>query len=357
MLSLVSGEWRILARIPGRDAEHRERAGAGPRLRASVRVTVSGFETWHRATGLAGGPGSYSARVRVLITGSSGKLGHALSRRLAGDGHTVAGIDVVPGAYTVHVGSINEREPVRALVQGADAVVHTASLHAPHVGQRTREEFIEINVQGTLHLLEASVAAGVGRFVYTSTTSLYGHAMVPRERAVWVTEELAPRPRDIYDITKLAAEQLCQDVAAEAGLPVWCLRTARFWDEPMHLQVIYRLYRGVDVEDAVDAHVLALHAPAARAGVFNISARSPFQERDTADLLRDAAAVIRARHPEAEAIFQAHGLELPRSIDRVYVTGRAEAELGYAPSRNFDHILRRWQEPGTRPSGHVHPAK
>lgn len=289
--------------------------------------------------------------MRVLITGSSGKLGHALARRLARDGHTVAGIDVVPGAYTVHVGSIADGDPVRALMQGADAVVHTASLHAPHVGQRTRAEFFAINVLGTLHLLEAAVAAGVGRFVYTSTTSLYGHAMVPGERAVWVTEALAPRPRDIYDITKIAAEQLCQDVARETGLPVWCLRTARFWDEPVHLRVIYRLYRGVDVEDAVDAHVLALHASPARAGVFNIAARSPFQECDTADLLRDAAAVIRARYPEAEAIFQAHGMELPRSIDRVYVTGKAEAELGYAPSRNFDHILRQWQESGIEATG------
>lgn len=292
----------------------------------------------------------HSWRVHVLITGSSGKLGHALARRLAGDGHTVTGIDVVPGPYTTHTGSVAEREPVRALMQGVDAVVHTASLHAPHVGQRTRDEFIDVNVRGTLHLLEAAVATGVGRFVYTSTTSLYGHALVPRERAVWVTEALAPRPRDIYDITKITAEQLCLDVAAETGLPVWCLRTARFWDEPMHLQVIYRLYRGVDVEDAVDAHVLALHAPAARGGVFNISARSPFQERDTADLLRDAPAVIRAHHPEAEAVFQSHGVALPRSIDRVYVIDRAEAELGYAPSRNFDHILLRWQEPGNRVS-------
>lgn len=291
--------------------------------------------------------------MRVLITGSSGKLGHALARRLASNGHTVTGIDVVPGAYTTHVGSIAEREMVRGLVQGVDAVVHSASLHAPHVGQRTRDEFIDINVRSTLHLLEASVAAGVGRFVYTSTTSLYGHAMVPAERAVWVTEALAPRPRDIYDITKITAEQLCQDVATETGLPVWCLRTARFWDEPMHLQVIYRLYRGVDVEDAVDAHVLALHAPAARAGVFNIAARTPFRECDTADLLREAPAVIRAHHPEAEAVFLAHGLELPGSIDRVYVIGKAEAELGYAPSRNFDHILRQWQEQESQAAGGV----
>lgn len=288
--------------------------------------------------------------MRILITGSAGQLGRALAARLAGE-HTVIGVDVAPGEHTTHAGSIADRALVLDLAQGADAIIHTASLHAPHVGRRTREQFIDINIKGTLHLLEAAVAARVSRFVYTSTTSLYGHAMVPRERAVWVTEALAPRPRDIYDITKIAAEQLCQDFAAEAGLPVICLRTSRFWNEPLQHRAIYRLYRGVDLEDAVDAHVLALHASPARSGIFNISARPPFEERDTAALLRDARAVIHGYYPEAEEVFRAHGWDLPRSIDRVYDITRAQEMLGYAPRRNFDYLLqqlRKSQAPDDR---------
>lgn len=275
--------------------------------------------------------------MRILITGSAGRLGSAIARRLAGT-HTVVGLDVMPGEHATHVGSVADRALVFDLVQGMDAVIHTASLHAPHVGQRSREAFVDINIKGTLHLLEASVAAGVGRFVYTSTTSLYGNAMVPREQAVWVTEALDPRPRDIYDITKIAAEQLCQDFAA-AGLPTICLRTSRFWNEPLHHQAIYRLYRGVDVDDAVDAHVLALQAPATQSGIFNISAQSPFHEQDTAALLRDARAVIRAYHPDAEELFRARGWALPERIDRVYVIDKAREALGYAPRRNFDFFL------------------
>ena len=274
---------------------------------------------------------------RILITGSAGRLGTAIARRLAGT-HAVVGLDEMPGEHTTHVGSVADRALVFDLVQGADAVIHTASLHAPHVGQRSREAFVDINIKGTLHLLEASASAGVSRFVYTSTTSLYGHAMVPREQAVWVTETLAPRPRDIYDITKIAAEQLCQDFAA-AGLPAICLRTSRFWNEPLQHQAIYRLYRGVDVEDAAYAHILALQAPATLSGIFNISAQSPFHERDTAALLRDARAVIRAYHPQAEALFLTRGWALPERIDRVYVIEKAKEALGYAPRRNFDFFL------------------
>lgn len=278
--------------------------------------------------------------MRILITGSSGQLGSAIARRLAGE-HTVLGLDVAPGPHTTHLGSVADRACVRELLSsGIRAVIHTASLHAPHVARQPRAAFVEVNVQGTLNLLEAAAAAGVDRFVYTSTTSLYGHAMVPRDRAVWVTESLAPRPRDIYDITKIAAEQLCLDVAAHTDMPVLCLRTSRFWNESPHLRAIYRLYRGVDVDDAVDAHLLALHRPTPPSGIFNISALSPFQPGDTADLLRNARAVIHRYYPQAEALFRARGWPLPERIDRVYVIDHARDALGYAPRRNFDHVLR-----------------
>src|SRR5258706_2670810 len=138
--------------------------------------------------------------MRLLLTGSSGQLGRAIAEEL-GPRHEVIGLDRVPGPCTTHCGSIEDRDLVFRLTRGADAVIHTASLHAPHVPQRTKEEFLDVNVRGTLHLLESAVEHGVQRFVYTSTTSLYGFALVPHDRAVWVTEDLVPRPRDIYDLT------------------------------------------------------------------------------------------------------------------------------------------------------------
>ena len=96
--------------------------------------------------------------------------------------------------------------------------------------------------------------------MYTSTTSLYGDAMLPADgAAAWVDESLAPQPRDVYDETKLAAEEACRE-AARAGLACTSLRMSRCFPEEPRLVAIYRLYRGVDAEDVAQAHELALAA-------------------------------------------------------------------------------------------------
>jgi nucleoside-diphosphate-sugar epimerase len=276
--------------------------------------------------------------MRVLVTGSSGQLGREIIRQLAG-GHETVGMDVLPGGGTDVVASVTDREAMFALAHGIEAIIHTASLHAPHVSLRSKQEFVATNITGTLHLLEAAVAAGVRRFVYTSTTSLYGYTLVPTDRAVWVTEELEPRPRDIYDISKHAAEDLCRHFAEARGLPTICLRTSRFYAEEPERVAIHRLYRGADVRDMAAAHVLALTDEHIHFDIFNVSARSPFIEAETLDLLRDAASVIRRHFPKAEAIFARRGWRLPAAIDRVYVIERAERLLGYRPRWNFRELL------------------
>lgn len=276
--------------------------------------------------------------MRVLLTGSSGQLGCEIARQLDTE-YEVVGVDLAPGPWTTHVGGILDRELMSGLVRDVDAVIHTASLHAPHVSQLPKQAFVDTNISGTLHLLEAAARARIQRFVYTSTTSVYGYAMVPTDRAVWVTEELEPRPRDIYDITKLAAEQLVRQFSVEHGLATVCLRVSRFFNEEPVLATIHRLYGGADVRDIAAAHVLALTNEDKPYGLYNISARSPFTQHDLADLLRDAPSVISRYFPEAEDIFQELGWQLPSSIDRVYVIEKAERELRYAPRYNFAERL------------------
>ena len=96
---------------------------------------------------------------------------------------------MLPSQYTDVVGSVADRELVREALRGATAVVHAATLHKPHVSSHGRQEFVDTNVTGTLALLEEAVAAGVDRFVFTSTTSTFGRALVPRpgEPAAWIT--------------------------------------------------------------------------------------------------------------------------------------------------------------------------
>ena len=122
--------------------------------------------------------------------------------------------------YTTLVGSIAARDTVRRCVAGVEAVVHCATLHKPHVGSHTRTDFIETNIAGTLNLLEEAVAANVSRFIFTSTTSAFGRANAPAEEepAAWITEDVAPVPRNIYGTTKVAAEDLCELIARDYGL-------------------------------------------------------------------------------------------------------------------------------------------
>jgi UDP-glucose 4-epimerase len=272
--------------------------------------------------------------MRILLTGSSGQLGGEIARQVSSQ-HEIVGMDRIPGEWTSRVSSVTDRVMCDNVMRGMDAVIHVASLHAPHVGTLSDQDFIDVNVGGTINLLEAAVRERVRRFVYTSTTSVYGHALVPADRAVWVTEQLTPRPRDIYDVTKYAAERLCKFFAEKRDLPTIVLRTARFFPEQPELMARYRLYRGVDVRDAAAAHTLAVTNSAIHHDLFNISARSPFPEDDLPDLWRDAPVVLRRCVPGIEQAFARRGWALPERIDRVYVIARAQERLGYRPRHDF----------------------
>ena len=165
--------------------------------------------------------------MKYLVTGSSGHLGEALVRTLREQGHEVVGVDLLESDYTTHVGSIAERPTVEECMRGVDVVFHAATLHKPHVATHARQEFVDTNITGTLNLLEAAVAEGVRAFIYTSTTSVFGDSLVPVDDApaAWITEDVRPMPKNIYGVTKSAAEDLCQLFARNQKLPCLVLRT------------------------------------------------------------------------------------------------------------------------------------
>ena len=167
-------------------------------------------------------------------------------RVLGAEGHDVVGLDVLASPYTHLVGSIADRAVVRAAMEGVDAVLHAATLHKPHVGSHDRRAFVDTNVTGTLNLLEEAVAAGASRFVFTSTTSAFGRALTPPPGApaAWITEDVAPVPRNIYGATKTAAEDLCELVHRDHGLPCLILRTSRFFPEDDDRDDVRSAYRG-----------------------------------------------------------------------------------------------------------------
>ncbi|SDK62832.1 Nucleoside-diphosphate-sugar epimerase [Catalinimonas alkaloidigena] len=294
--------------------------------------------------------------MKILITGSAGHLGEALVRTLQRQGHEVVGTDVLPSATTHRVGSITDRDHVRRCMQGVEAVVHTATLHKPHVATHSRQAFVDTNITGTLHLLEEAAEAKVRAFVFTSTTSVFGDAMAPNAEAPtpWITEEVVPIPKNIYGVTKVAAEDLCQLFHRNQHLPCLILRTSRFFaeeDDHRDLREAYAdaniktnefLYRRVDLEDVVSAHLLAIEkVPALGFGRYIISATTPFTPDDLPALRTDAPTVVRRRVPAYEAVYARLGWRMFPHLDRVYVNTKARMELGWQPHHDFDTVLKR----------------
>jgi UDP-glucose 4-epimerase len=292
--------------------------------------------------------------MRVLVTGSSGHLGEALVRVLGADGLDVVGLDVLESPHTSAVGPIEDRALVRDALKGVDAVIHAATLHKPHVGSHDRRAFVDTNVTGTLNLLEESVEAGVGSFVFTSTTSTFGRALTPREGepAAWLDETVPPVPRNVYGVTKTAAEDLCELVHRDHGLPCLVLRTSRFFPEgddreevrnsypDANLKVNELLYRRVDLEDLVTAHRLAMErAPEIGFGRYIVSATTPFGRGDLAELRTDAPSVVARLFPDYEEIYARLGWRMFPGIDRVYDNSRAREELGWSPVYDFRRAL------------------
>lgn len=288
------------------------------------------------------------------MTGSAGHLGEAMVRVLTAQGREAVGVDLLDSAHTTVVGDVADRDVVRACLSGVSAVLHTATLHKPHVGTHGRQAFVDTNVSGTLALLEESAAAGVESFVFTSTTSAFGRALTPRpgEPAAWITEDVAPIPRNIYGVTKTAAENLCELVHRDLGLPVVILRTSRFFPEAddrdevrdaypdANVKANEYLYRRVDLQDVADAHLLALaRAPELGFDRFIVSATTPFTRADLPELHRDAPSVVARLFPDQPAEYARRGWRMFDEIDRVYVNTRAREVLGWRPRHDFRHVL------------------
>jgi UDP-glucose 4-epimerase len=302
--------------------------------------------------------------MNILVTGSSGWLGQTLVPRLARDGHKVVGLDPDPGATTVIVGSVVDRALVHRIIRehAIEAIVHAAARHKPHIETHDNSEFVAVNVQGTLNLLEEAVAPGstVDRFVFTSTTSLMISQKIRDGRsgganeAIWIDETMTPlEPRNIYGVTKRAAEELCRLFNHLHRLPILILRTARFFpeeDDMAHAIVQSGentkanefLFRRLSVDDAAEAHVVAL-AKAQGIGfdTFIISAMTPFSPTDCRALIVDAPSVVARYFPDYREKYAKRGWTMFQSIDRVYDAGKAKRELGFVCRTGFKEVLDR----------------
>lgn len=292
----------------------------------------------------------------VLVTGSSGHLGTALMLSLPSLGFKPFGIDILPSATTNRIGSITSMNFISSILCDSHIrhIIHAATLHKPHVETHAKQEFVDTNVSGTLTLLEAAakLASQIDSFVFISTTSSFGAALspAPGAPATWIDESVVPRPKNIYGVTKVVAEDLCFLMQKQTGLPILVLKLSRFFPErdddedrraameDDNLKVLELAYRRVDIADAVAACVCAMkRARSIKWGKYIISAPPLFScdEETLIGLDKDPQAVMQRVCPAAENVFIGKNWKYLRRLDRVYDSRKAMKELGWQPKYTF----------------------
>jgi dihydroflavonol-4-reductase len=315
--------------------------------------------------------------MRVALTGASGYTGGRLLRALRSRGDEVSAL-VRPASVSEGLrgseadlveGDLASREALARLVEGADAVLHVAAVYrtAGHPDSYYRD----VNVGGTERLLEAAAAAGVRRFVHTSTVGVHGHVSDPP------ADESAPfNPGDIYQETKAEAETLALDFHRRRGLPLAVVRPGAIYGpgETRFLKLFRAIARGryaivgsgetfyhpVYIDDLVRGFLLALDRDEAVGESFLICGPEYVSQKDLAALIarhtggrvlpfRIPAAPVQLAGDLVEAVCVPFGIDPPlhrRRVDfwtksRAFSIEKARRVLGYDPQVHLDEGLAR----------------
>ena len=163
--------------------------------------------------------------MKVLVTGHHGYIGSVLAPVLADAGHEVTGVDTffyegcdfVPDLATMTSVRADVRDLDADDVAGYDAIVHLAALSNDPLGELNEELTLDINFRATVELARKAKEAGVGRFVFASSCSMYGSA-AGDER---VTEEAPLRPLTAYAVSKVRSEEALAELADADFVPVF----------------------------------------------------------------------------------------------------------------------------------------
>jgi len=259
--------------------------------------------------------------LRYLITGAAGFLGSALANRLFAEGHHVIGIDdlstgdpnKLSGEIQFIRADVNDRPKLWTLLQEVDCVYHLAARVIVPESILYPREYNQVNVGGTVTLMEAMRDVGVRRVVFISSGTIYGNQPVQP-----VTENLVPNPRSPYAVSKLAAEFYVKSIGSLWGIETVSLRVFNAYGPgqhrpPVHTPVIPGFLRQawengtivihgdgnqtrdyVYLDDVVSAMVSASTAPEINQLTINIGSGTEVSVRDLARQIVDAT----GGHPE-----------------------------------------------------------
>ncbi len=180
--------------------------------------------------------------MRFLITGAAGFLGTALANRLINEGHTVRGLDDLstgdPAGLSPDVhftrGDVNDRPKLWTLLQEVDCVYHLAARVLVPESILYPREYNQVNVGGTVSLMEAMRDVGVRRVVFISSGAIYGNQEVQPVR-----EDAIPQPGSPYAVSKLAAEYYVKTIGSLWGIETVCLRVFNAYGPGQHLPPVH----------------------------------------------------------------------------------------------------------------------
>jgi dihydroflavonol-4-reductase len=316
--------------------------------------------------------------MKVALTGATGYTGAHLLTALRNRGDEVvalvrkgskAGPRVASTGARVVEGVLADDDALRALVEGVDAVVHVAAVY--RTAGHPESYYREVNVAGARRLAEASIAAGVKRFVHTSTVGVYGNVEKPP------VDETAPmNPGDIYQRTKVEGERAVRELHGAKGMEVTVIRPGAIYGPgETRLLKLFRaiarkryaivgngraFYHLVYIDDLVQGFLLALLRPEAAGEAFIIAGPACLSQADLARLiaLHTGGRLLPFHVPAwplkwaaalCEAICVPFGLEPPlhrRRVDfwlksRAFRIEKARRLLGYDPRVGLDEGIAR----------------
>jgi UDP-glucuronate 4-epimerase len=253
--------------------------------------------------------------MNVLLTGAAGLIGMALRPLLAAHGHRVVPIDITDfgrGDAALRIVALNDRRALDALVaaEAIDAVIHCGAISGPMLARGEPLKLVAANIDGTAQLLDVARLAGMRRFVFCSSISVYGNVGPGR-----ITEATALKPTSLYGATKVACEQLIQGMRAEYGLSGVSVRIGRVYGAyrraNCHLKTMLVdaaagretvipcdpgfVYHYVYVEDVAAAIIAALESPHLPSGEYNVGSGQALAMPQIAALASAAVPQIRVR--------------------------------------------------------------
>ena len=316
-------------------------------------------------------------KVRVLVTGGAGFIGLATIKKLLEANYEVVCFDLAEqiarsleklnnlhliGKLTLVQGSLLDRNMLREAVTGCDAVIHLAAMLGVKKTEANKLGCIEVNINGTDNLLAASVTAGVVKFIFASSSEVYGEPISNP-----VSEEDITQGKTVYAITKLAGEELVKGYSQK--YPTMNYTIARFFNTYGEGQVaqfvLSKFVREVKsgrnpivygsgdqvrsyghVSDVVEGIIAILENPISNGKVYNLGNSIQVMTLiELAQLVIDVVAPKSNLKVQVMGDFSGADRESSREIhSRFCDTTRAKSELGYEPKISVSDGIRRIAE-------------